>query len=543
MLREERAFTICRNVINSADPEGRHIVRPIELVRLPARHAKEVPIAVSIFEHPGIDRLSDYMYFGPAWSALILSTGEDGKLQAVRNEVCSYGRQVISLDAFLHFAIGAADCLDILHHGQRLVHGELRGDAFHIDTATNLVRMTVAAGSGLRTFEHGLSSSGWSSLCKEVGAMNKLTYMAPEQTGRFNAQEDSRTDIYSFGIILWTLLAKRPPFEGNSPMDILMGILGRRIPLVSSIRLDVPDAIAKVIEKMTAKTVHDRYQSVSGVKHDLIEIRKLLEAGDRSSLASFRIGMHDVSSFFVLPSIMLGRDKEFEKVVRIIEKVAREQGGRSQPHTSMSSEASISERHMALLDHELAAMGGSSTGSLRSTSDIRSNASALDDRSGGSVSDRAPQNPESKDQSVLSTSRSTPAGKHIINNNSMSVDSRSYLDIPPDRRLGGVLPSAGSIATQRKGPKLLRRDHCEIIAIAGDTGFGKTCLVQSIQGEARKRGYFASSRFDSRRTPLAAMLGLLSALFKQAFSESNTSSPFHLALKQYVRPVWSFLHR
>ena len=73
-------------------------------------------------------------------------------------------------------------------------------------------------GSGLRTFEHGLTSTGWSTLSKEVGAKTKLSYMSPEQTGRMPAEPDSRTDIYSLGILLWTMLTQQPAFEGETPM-------------------------------------------------------------------------------------------------------------------------------------------------------------------------------------------------------------------------------------------------------------------------------------------------------------------------------------
>lgn len=116
----------------------------------------------------------------------------------------------------------------------------VRGDAFHWNQDTGKV-ILVNFGSGLRTFEHGLTSTGWSSLSQEIGAKTKLSYMSPEQTGRMPAEPDSRTDIYSLGILLWTMLTQQVAFEGQTPMDIIQGVLGRRLPSVSSIRIDVPD--------------------------------------------------------------------------------------------------------------------------------------------------------------------------------------------------------------------------------------------------------------------------------------------------------------
>ena len=82
--------------------------------------------------------------------------------------------------------------------------------------------------------------------------------MSPEQTGRMSAEPDSRTDIYSLGILFWTMLIQQPAFEGDTLMDIIRGVLGQRLPLVSNIRLDVPDVIGKIVQKATAKTVGDR---------------------------------------------------------------------------------------------------------------------------------------------------------------------------------------------------------------------------------------------------------------------------------------------
>lgn len=102
----------------------------------------------------------------------------------------------------------------------------------------------------------------------------------------------------------------------------------------------------------------------------------------------------------------------------------------------------------------------------------------------------------------------------------------------------------GSLTNQRNIHKFRRKGRCEVVSIAGAAGLGKSCLVQSVQVEARRRGYFASSKFDqAKKTPFGPVLKILSTLFKQVFSESNTDTPFHQLLKQYVRPAWPMLHK
>jgi predicted ATPase len=65
-----------------------------------------------------------------------------------------------------------------------------------------------------------------------------------------------------------------------------------------------------------------------------------------------------------------------------------------------------------------------------------------------------------------------------------------------------------------------------------------------VQVEARRRGYFARSKFDqAKKTPFGPVLTLLSSLFKQVFSESDTNTSFHKTLKHYARPAWPILHQ
>ena len=253
-LRLEREFQLCKSLVESSDPHCEHTVRPVEFVKLSGQPGEDV-LVVSIFESPGSNYLRELVDFGPAfWNSgfqrsvrLVSNSGDGGE---------SAGNQ-ISLSVFLEFAIGANECLSLLHHGYhglRLVHGEIRGDAFHFNHETGAVKL-INYGSGLRSFENGLTSTGWSSLSREFGIKNKLRFIAPEQTGRMPAEPDSRTDIYSLGVLFWTMLAGFPAVDGETPIDIIQSILGRKIPPLASKRMDVPDALSKIIQKMTQKQI------------------------------------------------------------------------------------------------------------------------------------------------------------------------------------------------------------------------------------------------------------------------------------------------
>ncbi|TVY23843.1 Hybrid signal transduction histidine kinase K [Lachnellula hyalina] len=573
-LREERTYHICKNLIKSADPEGDHIVRPLEITRLASQQGDKGPIVVCIFENPGPNYLPRVIDYGPAWY-----TGRKvgDAFEAFRNDFIP--TEKVPLQTFLDFAIGATECLEILHHGQRIVHGEIRGDAFHMNLETGNVKL-INFGSGLRTFEHGLTSTGWSALSREVGAKNKLSFMSPEQTGRMPAEPDSRTDIYSLGILFWTMLTQQAAFEGETPMDIIQGVLGRRLPTVSSIRIDVPDVIGRIIQKMTAKSIGDRYHSASGLRHDLVEVRTLLGAGNSAALKHWQIATKDVSSFFILPTVMIGRSDEHDEVVKVIDKVSRRHiVGQKQDVFSISSSSSLSQDRLddlnaantAILEtssEEVTNSPGPSKSNSISTGGL--SGEQRDHRSGSSHLRGAPSSAENLDFSsdlnsfrsgssqlrppssadnVEFSGRSSAMPKPWEKNNSLTMDSRSTRDsMNSEAGVGGGTRSSsdsvGSLANRHNTQKFHRKGRCEVVGISGAAGLGKSCLVHSVQVEARRRGYFASSKFDrAKKTPFGPVLKLLSSLFKQVFSESNTDTPFHQILKQYVRPAWPMLHK
>jgi serine/threonine protein kinase len=539
-LREERAYHICKSLSRSVDPRGLSIARPVDFLRLPSLQGDKGPIVVAIFETDGENALLKYMDFGPAWYRSGQSVPE------VQTDESFTYIEPISLTAFLDFAVGATECLEILHHGQRIVHGEIRGDAFHFNEDTGRVRL-INFGSGLRSFEHGLTSSGWSTLSKEAGAKTKLSYISPEQTGRMPAEPDSRTDIYSLGILFWTLLTQQPAFDGTTPMDIIQGVLGRRLPSVSSLRMDVPDVIGNIISKMTAKSIGERYHSASGLRHDLVEVQRLLGDGDAAALKKWKIATRDVSSFFILPTVMIGRSEEHDEIVKIIDKVSKRHIiGQKQGVYSLSSGSSLLEAI------EMSSHSGSSSREDRRDSLVISAPDPGDPRLANSNGSFVP--PQSASSSLHNSADSADSVHSLSNqvkpwerNTSINYDTKGSMD-------GGSLleseahrsssDGVGSLTSQKNHHKFRRLGRCEVVAIAGAAGLGKSCLVQSVQVEARRRGYFASSKFDqTRSTAFGPVLRLLSSLFKQVFSESDTDTAFHRVLKQYVRPAWPMLSK
>ncbi|KAI0437730.1 putative histidine kinase HHK1p [Xylaria telfairii] len=510
VLREERSFHTSKTLVATADPKGLHNAKPIDLVRLSPQPTDRGPIIVAIYEHLGPNYLFRSLDLGPAF---YYARKVDDRLEAYR-QLDFHLEPPISLMYFLDFAIGATQCLELLHHRQGIVHGEIRADAFHYNIEANQVKL-VSFGSGLRSFEHGLTSTGWSTLSKELGAKNKLVYISPEQTGRMPAEPDTRTDIYSLGVLFWMLLTQQPVFTGATPLDIVQCVLNRRIPMVSNIRNDIPEAIGRIIQKCTSKHIPDRYNSASGLRYDLQSIQKLLEVGDQEALKSWTAASKDVSSYFMLPTAMVGRDKEKEEIVKVIERVSRSQTLGKRYNTSHFSDAS---------NH---ASDPLDTIDAASESDYSIEGGHILSQSG---------------KSVYSTNRSV---KTWNRHPSISAETKSAETISERQiSLKNTSSDSSSRVSKQLRSKYRRRGHCEIVTIEGAGGLGKSFLVQQVLVEARRRGYCATAKFDTaRRTAFAPLLKLVSSLFRQVWGERNTDTALHTSLKDYVRPLWPNLHQ
>jgi signal transduction histidine kinase/predicted ATPase/serine/threonine protein kinase/DNA-binding NarL/FixJ family response regulator len=550
VLREERTFHIAKSIYLNADPNGEHIVKPIELVRIGSVPGDKGPLIVAIYQFPGRNYLNKLMDPGPAFFWM----KPDGEKVRADQDPDFRLDPPISLPYFLDFAIGATQCLELVHHSQGIVHGEIRSDAFHYNIETNKVKL-LTFGSGLRSFEHGLTSTGWSTLSKELGAKNKLLFISPEQTGRMPAEPDTRTDIYSLGVVLWMLLTQKPVFDGETPLDIVQGVLGRRIPNVSLIRFDVPDVIGRIIQKCTAKNVSERYHSASGLRFDLMKVQELMSSGDMVALNKWQIGSKDVSSFFLLPVIMIGRNKEKAELLRVIDRVAKNHAFHQRAAVNRFSDGSSLSNEMLLETADLSSEGASSNeGTNRQSGSFSQN--FFPDpktRTLGFMSHASDTMTTSADTAMTSLSGPLAGARPARpweRHQSISFDTRSTIDSlsAGDRdgsRHSAVIDSTSSALSRQLGSaRLRRRGHCEIVTIEGAGGLGKSCLVQSVQAEMRKRGYCATAKFDTaRRVAFGPLLKLLSSLFRQVWGERDTDTPFHQALKRYVRPAWPMLHK
>lgn len=152
---------------------------------------------------------------------------------------------------------------------------------------------------------------------KEI--IGSVHYASPEQArGSFM---DERSDIYSLGILMFELVTKKLPFDGDTPVSIALKHIKDPLPNMRKLNPNVSEGICKIVEKATAKLPEERYQSIQEVIDDL----KALQQNDQFVPSQVNLSVHETR---VLPKVteetlMAARQ---EKEAFLVEEVEEEDG-------------------------------------------------------------------------------------------------------------------------------------------------------------------------------------------------------------------------
>jgi eukaryotic-like serine/threonine-protein kinase len=113
--------------------------------------------------------------------------------------------------------------------------------------------------------------------------LGTISYMSPEQARGLKV--DTRTDIFSFGIVLYEMITGHAPFKGKTTADMLVSILDRQPAPISRHAPDAPEELEWVIARALIKDRDERYQSVKTMLTDLkrLQRRMLFDAGQEET--------------------------------------------------------------------------------------------------------------------------------------------------------------------------------------------------------------------------------------------------------------------
>jgi eukaryotic-like serine/threonine-protein kinase len=108
--------------------------------------------------------------------------------------------------------------------------------------------------------------------------MGTIGYMSPEQAQGNTKEIDQRSDIFSFGCILFEAVTGKRPFEGESVIKSLHMVVYEPAPSITELNPSAPAELQRIVRRCLAKDPDERYQSIKEVAIELKELRRELEA-------------------------------------------------------------------------------------------------------------------------------------------------------------------------------------------------------------------------------------------------------------------------
>ena len=227
---------------------GRELARVPEML---ARFRQEVKLARKV-THRNVARTFDLGEDGQDhFLTMELVDGESLGAIAAREGRLSVAR-VIELALPICEGLAAA-------HAVGVVHRDLKPD-----------NVLVARDGRVVLTDFGIARALEGGVARTMGtSLGTPAYMAPEQV-EASPDVDARADQFALGVMLFELLTGRLPWEGGSPWAVAAARLTQPAPDLRTLRSDVPDAIARVIERCLSRKPADRFPNVKDVSAQLL---------------------------------------------------------------------------------------------------------------------------------------------------------------------------------------------------------------------------------------------------------------------------------
>jgi len=261
------------------------------------------PVAIKLLRHDGVidaERRKRFVQEARAASALnhphivtIHDIGQDGGVDFIAMEYIAgsslallMGRQKLTIDEALKYAVQVADGLSAAH-AAGILHRDLKpGNIMVSDTGVakildfGLAKLTESPAEFTSTDLDGVTVGAPPADDLETAEgtiLGTAAYMSPEQAQGKPA--DRRSDVFSFGVVLYELITGRRAFDGDSRMSTLAAILTSDVEAPTQVVPGLSRDLDKLIVRCLRKNPERRWQSMADLKVALEDLREESQAG------------------------------------------------------------------------------------------------------------------------------------------------------------------------------------------------------------------------------------------------------------------------
>jgi Tol biopolymer transport system component len=187
----------------------------------------------------------------------------------------------VAIDELLTIAIPLADAVAAAHE-KGITHRDLKPANIMIGAAGHTGRMKVLDFGVAKLIDPGVATAGASTMpagpsTAEGRIVGTVAYMSPEQAA--GKAIDSRSDLFSLGVILYEMASGQKPFKGDTGVSVLSSILKDTPLSVSDLNPALPRELGRIVHRCLVKDPARRYQTAADLRNELEELKHDLDSG------------------------------------------------------------------------------------------------------------------------------------------------------------------------------------------------------------------------------------------------------------------------